>query len=86
MKTDLPPEKRALQRAADLLGGQAGLAAKLKFKSRKNVWPWFRTPRPVPAEHCPLIEMLTDGAVRCEELRPDVPWGVLRKSSVCGAG
>ncbi len=34
----------------------------------------------VPAEHCPAIERLTKGAVRCEELRPDIPWGVLRGS------
>lgn len=34
----------------------------------------------VPAEHCPAIEQLTHGAVRCEELRPDIPWGVLRQS------
>jgi DNA-binding transcriptional regulator YdaS (Cro superfamily) len=32
----------------------------------------------VPAEHCPAIERET--GVRCEVLRPDVPWGVLRTS------
>lgn len=30
----------------------------------------------VPAEHCPAIERET--GVRCELIRPDVPWGVLR--------
>lgn len=32
----------------------------------------------VPAEHCPAIERET--GIRCEVLRPDVPWGVLRQS------
>ncbi len=32
----------------------------------------------VPAEHCPAIERATGGAVRCEDLRPDIEWGVLR--------
>lgn len=30
----------------------------------------------VPAEYCPAIERET--GVKCEELRPDVPWSVLR--------
>jgi DNA-binding transcriptional regulator YdaS (Cro superfamily) len=30
----------------------------------------------VPAENCPAIERET--GVRCERLRPDVPWDVLR--------
>ncbi|MDB5963863.1 MAG: putative antitoxin of bacterial toxin-antitoxin system, YdaS/YdaT, partial [Polaromonas sp.] len=28
--------------------------------------------------HCPSCERLTNGAVTCEELRPDVAWDVLR--------
>ena len=32
--------------------------------------------RGIPAEKCPDIEALT--GVRCEELRPDVNWAVLR--------
>lgn len=79
MPTDLAPEKQSLQRAAQLLGGQAALASALGFKSRKNVWPWFSTGRAVPAEHCPAIERATHGAVRCEDLRPDIEWSVLRK-------
>jgi DNA-binding transcriptional regulator YdaS (Cro superfamily) len=34
--------------------------------------------RTVPAQHCPAIERLTEGAVCCEDLRPDIEWGVLR--------
>lgn len=32
--------------------------------------------RGIPAEKCPDIEAIT--GVRCEELRPDVNWAVLR--------
>ena len=34
----------------------------------------------VPTEHCPDIEAYTNGAVRCEELRPDVNWQGVRNS------
>jgi len=34
-----------------------------------------------PAEYCPAIERATAGRVRCEQLRPDVDWAVLRESS-----
>ncbi|WP_421883231.1 helix-turn-helix domain-containing protein [Methylibium sp.] len=78
MSTNHPPEKVALRRAAELVGGQAALAAALGFSTRQGVWPWFNTDRRVPAEYCPAIERATDGAVRCEELRPDVEWAVVR--------
>lgn len=32
----------------------------------------------VPAEHCPSIERLTGGKVRCEELNGRVDWTYLR--------
>lgn len=64
----------ALQQVAGLLGGQAGVAAGLGFKDRRNVWPWFNTGRPVPTAHCPALERLCAGAVPCEALRPDVAW------------
>ncbi|MCK6431877.1 MAG: helix-turn-helix domain-containing protein [Aquabacterium sp.] len=80
MQSDLTTSQQALRRAASLLGGQAALAAALRFKSRRNVWPWFNTGRQVPAEYCPAIERVTAGAVRCEDLRPDIEWGVLRST------
>ena len=84
MSTDLAAEKAALQRAADVLGGQAALASACGYPDRRHVWPWFNTDRRVPAEKCPAIEQATlakgaDKVVRCEELRPDVQWGVLRE-------
>lgn len=41
---------------------------------------WVHNQSQVPAERCPEIERITKGAVTCEELRPDVNWGVLRGS------
>lgn len=37
--------------------------------------------RQVPAERCPEIERITNGLARCEDLRPDVAWDVLRASA-----
>ena len=39
---------------------------------------WANGVRAIPAEHCPKIERATGGLVRCEDLRPDIDWGVLR--------
>jgi len=39
---------------------------------------WKSGARQVPAGRCPDIERATNGAVTCEELRPDVNWGYLR--------
>ncbi len=43
-----------------------------------NKWIVRNSP---PAERCPDIERATNGAVRCEDLRPDVDWSVLRNSA-----
>jgi len=42
---------------------------------------WTQGKRPVPAERCPQIEAATNGLVRCEDLRPDVQWSVLRSTA-----
>lgn len=42
----------------------------------QSVLFWRDGERRIPAEYCPLIEELT--GVRCEDLRPDVRWDVLR--------
>jgi DNA-binding transcriptional regulator YdaS (Cro superfamily) len=39
---------------------------------------WKTGVRQVPAERCPAIEKATHGAVRCEDLRPDVDWPYIR--------
>lgn len=55
-----------------------------QFASELGVPPpllsqWRTNDRRVPAERCPDIERATLGAVKCEELRPDVNWAYLRK-------
>lgn len=69
----------ALQRAVDRLGSQTELARALGVV-QQQVWNWLSRGR-VPAEHCPAIERATGGAVRCEDLRPDVDWAVLRNAN-----
>lgn len=73
----------ALQQAVNKIGGQSALAAALSGTRRKltqaHVWNWLNSPNPAkapPAEYCPDIERIT--GIRCEELRPDVDWAVLR--------
>lgn len=42
---------------------------------------WRYGVKQVPAERCIEIERASGGAVRCEELRPDVDWAYLRASN-----
>ncbi len=63
----------AIYQAAKAAGGISALARQLG-RSPAVVQQW--TKNRVPAEYCPAIEAVT--GVRCEELRPDVQWGVLR--------
>ena len=83
-------DKSALLRAAQVLGGQVGVARACGYDDRRHVWPWFNEPtRRIPADKCPDIEAATRAAaqergdpslvVLCEELRPDVKWSVLRE-------
>lgn len=65
-----------LKRAIEIVGSQKqlGLAVGVVPQVVNN---WLRRGN-VPAEYCPAIERATYGAVRCENLRPDVDWGYLR--------
>ena len=38
-------------------------------------WSAEKNPKPVAFERCAEIEQATEGAVACEELRPDLQWG-----------
>ncbi|OJU90979.1 MAG: Cro/Cl family transcriptional regulator [Burkholderiales bacterium 66-5] len=69
----------AFHQALDNAGGPAKLAALLGC-SVQAVCFWRDGLRRIPAERCPDIERLT--GVRCEELRPDVNWTVLRGAPV----
>ncbi len=75
-----PTPENPTDRAIRVCGGPAKLAAKLGV-TIQVVTNW--SARRVPAEHCPNLERLTREAgdvVRCEALRPDIPWGVLREA------
>lgn len=70
-------EQHPIDRAAAIVGSQKALADGLGV-TKAAVGQWKDEGRRVPAEHCPQIERMTGGRVRCEELRPDVAWEVLR--------
>lgn len=63
--------------AIKLAGGVKQLAKNIGVP-HQSVYFWASGDRRVPAEHCLTIEYFTAGEVRCEDLRPDVHWGVLR--------
>lgn len=73
-----------IDRAADVVGSQTALADALGV-SKGAVSQWKEGGRRIPAEHCPLIEEMTKGAVRCEDMRPDIRWDVLRGKRGRGA-
>jgi DNA-binding transcriptional regulator YdaS (Cro superfamily) len=58
-------------------GRAAALAVSLSVPA-ESVSQWQSGVKRVPAERCPAIERATSGAVRCEDMRPDVDWGILR--------
>jgi DNA-binding transcriptional regulator YdaS (Cro superfamily) len=66
----------ALTKAENLLGSQTALARALGLVPQV-VNNWHRRGR-VPADYCPAIERVTNGAVRCEDLRLDVDWAAIR--------
>ncbi len=69
----------ALERAIELVGSQAALGDALNV-SRAAVNQWKLPGRQVPRAHCLQIERITNGKVRCEDLRADVNWKVVRKT------
>ena len=66
----------SLIKAQQILGSQTALAVAVGVVPQV-VNNWHRRGN-VPAEYCPSIERATNGAVRCEDLRPDVDWQFLR--------
>ncbi len=69
---------QALQKAVSLVGGYKPLGEGCDV-SKAAAHQWGLPGRKVPAEKCPTIERLTNGEVRCEDLRPDIDWASLRK-------
>lgn len=75
----------ALEKALSVIGSKTAMAKVCQKPHRRltqaHVTKWLKSPNPdqmPPAEYCPDIERATRGEVRCEELRPDVDWAVLR--------
>lgn len=67
---------KALDRAIAIKGTVQAFASALGL-AQSTPCMWKKRGK-IPAEHCLAIEAATDGLVRCEELRPDVNWAVLR--------
>lgn len=68
-----------VQRAIDCLGGLVAAQKALDLNTYQALQQWRRSR--VPAEYCPKIERATAGAVRCEDLRPDIDWAYLRATN-----
>lgn len=62
-----------IQVACDAVGGQAALARSLGIAGAV-VNQWVSGFRPIPIKYCHAIERQTNGAVTCEDLRPEEPW------------
>lgn len=63
-------------RTMENLGAQLGHGI-----SKGAVSQWKLPGRQIPADYCPTIERITNGEVRCEDLRPDMDWAYLRQSA-----
>ena len=63
----------SLSKAIDHVGTASSLAGRLGV-TRQAVLGWVKGERPIPEAKCRAIEILTEGAVTCESLRPDVDW------------
>lgn len=73
--------QRALLRAISIVGSQSKLARLIGDGiTQAHVYYWLYHAQAVPPRHCPTIEHLVGGAVRCEELNSSVKWWVLRSS------
>jgi DNA-binding transcriptional regulator YdaS (Cro superfamily) len=75
---DSPPVK-ALRRAVAICGTQEHFARLVgRGLTQSNVSMWLAR-NGASAQHCPTIERVTGGQVKCEQLRPDVEWAVISK-------
>lgn len=74
---------KAIDAAIAFFDGNASALARACGVTPGAVLFWRDGRRKVPADLCPRIEAVTGGAVTCEELRPDVLWGVLRRKQSC---
>ncbi|GMG89641.1 hypothetical protein Cmtc_08610 [Cupriavidus sp. TKC] len=68
--------QQELRSAIKLAGGASAVAARLGI-SREAVYDFIRRGN-FKADHCPEIEELSSGLVRCEVLNNKVKWEILR--------
>lgn len=59
--------------------GNASRLAKALGVTTQAICFWRDDERKIPADRCIQIEAATGSLVRCEDLRPDVRWDVLRQ-------
>jgi DNA-binding transcriptional regulator YdaS (Cro superfamily) len=76
-----PHKKLPIEIAIQMAGGISAMANALGVSAPTvHQWKSNKHSRPIPAARCPDIERITNGAVTCEELRPDLAdkWTYLR--------
>lgn len=69
--------KTPIENAIEAAGGITKMAKDLGLSSHMVIYQWSKNR--IPADRCPDIEALT--GIKCEQLRPDVNWAVLRASN-----
>lgn len=67
----------SISRAISIVGSASALAKALGVTTQAVCF-WRDGKREIPADICPTIERLTKREVRCEDLRSDVEWSVIR--------
>lgn len=67
----MPTQPELIQRAAELCGSQAELAARIKAHP-SLISQWVTGHRPVAPRHCIAIELATNGQVTRYALCPEV--------------
>lgn len=72
-------KNESIDRAVEHFGSLSAMARALGLSSYQVIQAWKAAGR-VPAEHCPRIERLSEGAVRCEDLNDRVDWAYVRSS------
>ena len=72
--------QRAIARAIEIMGGQSPLAEAIGC-TQPTISHVLLGRRALSARHAMLVEKATSGAVRVEDLAPDLPWHVVRGAS-----
>ncbi|SCC31873.1 transcriptional regulator [Gilliamella intestini] len=75
-------KNQAIKKVVDFFGGSQVETAKKLNVSKSQVWQWLNNVNSIAIEKAIDIEDKTNGAVKCEDLRPDVNWSVIRSKVV----